>query len=72
MGADRVLKDLELTIKKVCIDIKRKKGAVGTDKLDSLSKLTNSYSRLLERQKLDESKSLEDGDTGAYDRMVNR
>ena len=59
MGAEQVLTSLERTIKKVCVDIKKKNGAVGSDKLDSLSKLTNSYSRLLERQRPDEKKVAE-------------
>jgi hypothetical protein len=56
MSTEQVLTNLEKTIKRVCIDIKKKKGAVGSDKLDALSKLTNSYSRLLERQRPDEKK----------------
>ena len=50
MSTERIIIEVERTIKKVCGDVKRKKGAVGCDKLDSLSKLVNSYSRLLERQ----------------------
>ena len=49
MNTEKIINELERTIKKVCSDVKRKKGAVGCDKLDSLSKLINSYSRLLER-----------------------
>ena len=49
MSTEKIIAELERTIKKVCSDIKRKKGSVGSDKLDSLSKLINSYSRLLER-----------------------
>ena len=49
MSTERVIADLEKTIKKVCSDVKKKKGSVGSDKLDSLSKLVNSYSRLIER-----------------------
>jgi hypothetical protein len=49
MSTERVIVDLERTIRKVCKDIKKRNGSVGGDKLDSLSKLVNSYSRLLER-----------------------
>jgi hypothetical protein len=49
MSTEKIIADLERTIKKVCSDVKKKKGSVGSDKLDSLSKLVNSYSRLLER-----------------------
>ena len=49
MNTEKIINELERTIRKVCSDVKRKKGAVGCDKLDSLSKLVNSYSRLLER-----------------------
>ena len=48
MNTDKVITELGRTIKKVCSDIKRKKGNVGCDKLDSLSKLVNSYTRLIE------------------------
>ena len=66
MSAEQVLANLERTIKKVCLDIKKKKGVVGSDKLDSLSKLTNSYSRLLERKKLDE-KMVDDEEGGRHE-----
>ena len=71
MGAEQVLTNLEKTIKRVSNDIRRKKGSVGSDKLDSLSKLTNSYSRLLERQKLDEHKvhGEDDGCLSPMDRL---
>ena len=49
MSTEKIIADLERTIKKVCSDVKKKKGSVGCDKLDSLSKLINSYSRLIER-----------------------
>ena len=49
MGTEQLLKDLELTIRRVTRDIRRKKGAVGGDKLSDLAKLVNSYSRLLEK-----------------------
>ena len=49
MSTEKIIADLERTIKKVCSDVKKKKGSVGSDKLDSLSKLVNSYSRLIER-----------------------
>ena len=61
MGAEQVLTNLEKTIKRVSNDIRKKKGAVGNDKLDALSKLTNSYSRLLERKKLEEKEVYDDG-----------
>ena len=49
MSTKKVIIDLERTIRKVCKDIKKRNGSVGGDKLDSLSKLVNSYSRLIER-----------------------
>ena len=48
MSAEKIIRELELTIKRVSKDIKKKQGAVGSDKIDSLSKLVNSYSRLIE------------------------
>ena len=64
MNTDKVIVEVERTIKKVCSDIKKKKGAVGCDKLDSLSKLINSYSRLIERAAEPEEK--EGFDRSAY------
>lgn len=49
MNSEAIINELEKTIKKVCEDVRKKKGAVGGDKLDSLSKVVNAYSRLLER-----------------------
>ena len=51
MATEQLLKDLELTIRRVTRDIRSKKGAVGGDKLSDLAKLVNSYSRLQEREK---------------------
>ena len=62
MNTDKVIIEVERTIKKVCKDIKKKQGAVGCDKLDSLSKLINSYSRLLERAAEPEEKEKFDRD----------
>ena len=49
MSTEKIIAEVERTIKRVSGDIRKKQGAVGSDKLDSLSKLVNSYSRLLER-----------------------
>ena len=49
MKPDRILTSLESTIVRVTRDIKKKQGNIGSDKLNSLSKLVNSYNRLLER-----------------------
>ena len=68
MSAETMLKRLEATINKVCADI-RKRGA-GADKLDSLSKLVNSYSRLLERKRAAELDHLEHGDPSYHDRLL--
>lgn len=51
MKPDKVISALEATIVRVTRDIKRKQGVVGSDKLNSLSKLINSYNRLVERTK---------------------
>jgi len=56
MNTDKVIVEVERTIKKVCRDIKKRNGSVGCDKLDSLSKLINSYSRLIERTSEPEEK----------------
>ncbi len=62
MNTDKVIIEVERTITKVCKDIKKRNGAVGCDKLDSLSKLVNSYSRLLERAAEPEEKEKFDRD----------
>ena len=62
MSTKKIIKDLEAAINRVCEDIKQKQGGSGADKLDALSKLVNSYSRLIERNKQKESDPTEDGD----------
>ena len=49
MKPDKVISALESTIGRVTRDIRKKKGNIGSDKLNSLSKLINSYNRLIER-----------------------
>ena len=49
MKQEKVISALETTIARVSRDIRKKTGNVGSDKLNSLSKLVNSYNRLLER-----------------------
>jgi hypothetical protein len=51
MGAKRVISNLESAINNLCIDIIEKNDGAEIEKMDSLSKLVNSYSRLLERGK---------------------
>ena len=51
MKPEKVISALETTIIRVTRDIKKKQGNAGADKLNSLSKLVNSYNRLLERTK---------------------
>ena len=63
MNTDKVIVEVERTIKKVCRDIKKRNGSVGCDKLDSLSKLINSYSRLIERASEPEEKEAFDRST---------
>lgn len=60
MGTEHILKNLEQTITRVCKDIKKKKGAVGADKLNSVSKLANAYNRLLEKNKAQPEKQYQD------------
>ncbi len=67
MGTQEVLSNIEIAINRVCKDITGKKGMTGGDKLDSLSKLVNSYSRLLERgQSVTQRKDDEEGDPDYY------
>jgi hypothetical protein len=51
MKPEKVISAIETTIVRVTSDIKKKQGNIGSDKLNSLSKLVNSYNRLLERTK---------------------
>jgi hypothetical protein len=51
MGAKLVISHLESAINNLCIDIIENKEGTEIDRMDSLSKLVNSYSRLLERRK---------------------
>ena len=62
MGTKKVIRNIEAAINRICEDIKQKHGGSGADKLDSLSKLVNSYSRLIERDKLKEIDPTIDGD----------
>jgi hypothetical protein len=61
MGTEQLLKDIELTIRRVTREIRKKKGAVGGDKLSDLAKLVNSYTRLLESLRRNQSQTA-DGD----------
>lgn len=69
MNSKKVLKKLESAIIRVCSDIEEKKGGSGRDKLDSVSKLVNSYSRLLEGVKGNEPDPTENGDPEHYKRI---
>jgi hypothetical protein len=70
MVTKKVIKNIEAAINRVCEDIKDKKAGSGADKLDSLSKLVNSYSRLLERNKQEEIDPTEDGGPAYYKKMT--
>ena len=66
MKPEKVITAVESTIGRVTRDIKKKKGNIGSDKLNSLSKLVNSYNRLIERVK---DGSDADEPDNWYDRM---
>ncbi|PKO01666.1 MAG: hypothetical protein CVU43_11820 [Chloroflexi bacterium HGW-Chloroflexi-5] len=70
MSTRKVIKNLEAAIDRVCEDIKEKKTGSGADKLDSLAKLVNSYSRLIERKKEKVYDKMMDGDPNHYKRML--
>ena len=63
MKPEKIISALETTIIRVTRDIKKKQGNTGSDKLDSLAKLANSYSRLLTRLISDS------GEKGYYELM---
>ena len=70
MSTKKIIKNVEAAINRICEDIKEKKGGSGADKLDSLSKLVNSYSRLIERGKKKEHDQIMDGDPNYYKRLL--
>ena len=51
MKPEKVISAVESTIIRVTRDIKKKQGNTGSDKLNSLSKLVNSYNKLIEKTK---------------------
>jgi len=53
---------VENAINRICNDINEKKGGSGSDNIESLSKLLNSYNRLLEKSKRNQINYTEDGD----------
>ena len=69
MSTKKVIKNVEAAINRICEDIRDKKAGSGTDKLDSLSKLVNSYSRLIEREKQKIDPEL-DGDPTYYKKLA--
>ena len=70
MVTKKVIRNIEAAINRVCEDIKKKKAGSGADKLDSLSKLVNSYSRLIERDKQKEIDPTLDGDPAYYKKLT--
>ncbi len=70
MVTKRVIRNIEAAINRVCEDIKEKPGGVGSDKLDSLSKLVNSYGRLIERDKQKVIDPTEDGDPNYHRKLA--
>lgn len=65
-----MIRNIETAINRICEDIKQKHGGSGADKLDSLSKLVSSYSRLIERDKQKEIDPTEDGDPTYYKKLA--
>jgi hypothetical protein len=69
MTTKKIIRNIEAAINRICEDIKDKKTGSGADKLDSLSKLVNSYSRLIERDKQKAVDPTEDGDPTYYKKI---
>ena len=72
MSKADVIHNVEAAINRVCTDIKNKKGGSGADKLDSLSKLINSYNRLIEMPTEEERDKSEYGDPDHVARLEAR
>jgi hypothetical protein len=70
MSTNKIIKNLEAAINRICEDINEKKGGSGADKLDSLAKFVNSYGRLIERKKEKSYDKMMDGDPNHYKRML--
>jgi len=71
MSTKKVVRNLETAITRICEDIKEKKGGSGADKLDSLAKLVNAYSRLIERDNQKKINLEEDGDPMHYTKIAS-
>lgn len=69
MSKEQVITEVEAAIVRVCTDIKQKKGGSGADKLDALSKLLNSYNRLIDKDHTSDRNPEEDGDPEHYERL---
>ncbi|NLE25301.1 MAG: hypothetical protein GX625_08155 [Clostridiaceae bacterium] len=72
MSTNKVIKNLEKAINRICSDIDDKKGGSGADKMNSLSKLVNSYSRLIERSKDKEVDPMMDGNPAYYESLTKQ
>lgn len=70
MSTKKVLKNIEGAINRICADIIEKKGGSGAERMDSLSKLINSYSRLLERGKMPHVDRSDEGDPEYYKNLL--
>ncbi len=66
----KVIRNIEAAINRVCEDIKDRKGGSGADKLDSVAKLVNAYSRLIERDRRKEVDPNMDGDPTYYKKLA--
>lgn len=70
MVKKKIIRNIEAAINRICEDIKDRKGGSGADKLDSLSKLINSYSRLIERDKEEKVDASECGNPNYYNKIA--
>lgn len=70
MSTNKIIKNLESAINRVCYDINEKKTGSGADKLNSLAKLINAYGRLVERKKVKAYDRMMEGDPNHYKRML--
>jgi len=62
---EQILSSVEKNILRINRDIKKKKGIVGADKINSLAKLLNAYNRLLVNTSSEQKKP----DNNYYDTM---
>ena len=64
-----IIRGIEKTIKQVGIDIRKKKGDVGSERLDAFAKVINAYRKLCQTQKEASHDLQQNGDPDYYNSL---